>query len=63
MTGHRLVVTDDGVNILATVYANGSPEPVAVVELTVERAVTVAAELIAAIAAQLALRAEYRREP
>ena len=60
---NRLVVTDDGITIRATVYQNGDPVPLTVVELTVERAVTVAAELIAAIAAQLALRAEYRREP
>lgn len=63
MTANRLIVTDDGANILATVYANGSTEPVAVVELTVERAVVLAAELTAAVSRHLALRAEYRREP
>ena len=58
----RLIVTDDGTTILATVYAQGSSEPVAVVELTVERAVTLAAELISAISSHLATRAEYRRD-
>ena len=58
----RLIITDDGVNILATVYANGSPEPVAVVELTVERAITLTAELISAVSSHMAMRAEYRRD-
>jgi len=59
---NRLIVTDDGSRILATVYPNGGSEPVAVVELTVERAVTLAAELISAISSHLATRAEYRRD-
>lgn len=59
---NRLIVTDDGSRILATVYPNGGSEPVAVVELTVERAVALAAELTAAISSHLAQRAEYRRE-
>ena len=59
---NRLIVTDDGSRILATVYPNGGSEPVAVVELTVERAVALAAELTAAVSRHLAWRAEYRRE-
>jgi len=58
----RLIVTDDERRIWATVYSNGSAEPVAVVELTVERAITLAAELTTAAARHLAWRAEYRRE-
>jgi len=61
--GHRLVVTDDGITIRATVYQNGNPIPLTVVELTVEHAVTLTAELLSAVASHLAKRAEYRREP
>jgi len=58
----RIIVTDDGSRIWATVYPQGSAEPAAVVELTVERAVALAAELTAAVSRHLAWRAEYRRE-
>jgi len=58
----RLIVTDDGSRILATVYPNGGSEPLAVVELTVERAAALAAELISAVSSHLAQRAEYRRD-
>ena len=58
----RLIVTDDGSHIRATVYAQGSSEPVAVVELTAERAIRLAAELTTAAAAHLTAQAEYRRE-
>ena len=58
----RLVVSDDGTSIRAIVYSNGNALPIAVVELTVERAVALAAELIAAVSSHLAQRAEYRRE-
>jgi len=57
---NRLVVTDDGNRIRATVYSQESPMPTAVVELTVKQAVKLAAELAAAAARRLAWRAEYR---
>lgn len=56
MIGHRLVVTDDGITIRATVYQNGNPIPLTVVELTVEHAVTLTAELLSAVASHLAKR-------
>jgi hypothetical protein len=60
---NRLVVSDDGTRILATTYQSGEATPLAVVELTVEQAVTLTAELTAAVSHHLAMRAEYRREP
>jgi hypothetical protein len=63
MMANRLVITDDGNRILATVYQSGEATPLTVVELTVEHAVTLTAELISAVSSHLAKRAEYRREP
>ena len=51
MMANRLVITDDGNRILATVYQSGEATPLTVVELTVEQAVRLTAELTAAISA------------
>ena len=49
----RIVITDDD-KIRATVYPQSGPEPLAVVELTVERAAVLIGELAAAIVHHLA---------
>ena len=49
----RIVITDDD-EIRATVYPQSGPEPLAVVELTVERAAVLIGELAAAIVHHLA---------
>ena len=56
---NRLVISDDGSRILVTIYPSGDPAPLAVVELTVEQAVTLTAELTAAVSRHLTR--EYRR--
>ena len=52
----RIVITDDGNQIRATVYPQGGSEPLAVVELSVERAAVLVGELAAAIVHHLARR-------
>lgn len=49
----RIVITDDG-EIRATVYPQDGSEPLAVVELTVDRAAVLIGELAAAIVHHLA---------
>jgi hypothetical protein len=60
VSDHRVVITDDGNRIYLTIYPGGATVPLAVVELTVERTVALAAELSAIATRYLARQANHR---